>query len=133
MSPFGFAWRSLSREPARASLGILGVAIVGALLFDMLLLSQGLLISFRDLLQVLLEGLFVAALGAVVGVVVAASMEDVVNAFFQWRYDTTLVFVRITREIALRCVAIAAPLGTLAGLVASWTLLRRDVADLVRR
>ena len=87
----------------------------------------------RILLQVLLEGLFVAAAGAVFGVLFALALEDVVNAFFQWRYDTSLVFVRVTREIAARCVAIAAPLGMLAGLVASWSLLRRDVVELVRR
>ena len=46
-----FAWRSLVRQPARASLGVLGVAAVGALLFDMLLLSQGLVLSMRDLLD----------------------------------------------------------------------------------
>jgi hypothetical protein len=40
------------RPPAgRAILGILGVAAVGALLFDMLLLSRGLLVSFRALLD----------------------------------------------------------------------------------
>ncbi len=39
------------RQPARATLGILGVAAVGALLFDMLLLSQGLVISMRNLLE----------------------------------------------------------------------------------
>ena len=48
---FGFAWRSLVRQPARATLGILGVAAVGALLFDMLLLSNGLVVSMRDLLE----------------------------------------------------------------------------------
>ena len=47
----GFAWRSLVRQPARASLGVLGVAAVGALLFDMLLLSEGLVLSMRDLLD----------------------------------------------------------------------------------
>ena len=41
MNAIGFAWRSLVRQPARAALGILGVAAVGALLFDMLLLSRG--------------------------------------------------------------------------------------------
>ena len=46
-----FAWRSLVRQPARASLGILGVAAVGALLLDMLLLSQGLVTSMQDLLD----------------------------------------------------------------------------------
>ena len=50
MSSFAFAWRSLFRQPARAVLAIAGVAAIGALLFDMLLLSQGMLISFRGLL-----------------------------------------------------------------------------------
>ncbi len=50
MSPLVFAWRSLSRQPARAVLGVAGIAAVGALLFDMLLLSRGLVISFRDIL-----------------------------------------------------------------------------------
>ena len=49
MNAFGFAWLSLIRQPARSSLGILGVAAVGALLFDMLLLSEGLITSMRDL------------------------------------------------------------------------------------
>ena len=51
MNAMGFAWRSLVRQPARASLGVMGVAAVGALLFDMLLLSQGLVISMRGLLE----------------------------------------------------------------------------------
>ena len=51
MSPLQFAWRSLSRQPARAVLGLTGVAVVGALLFDMLMLSRGLIVSFRDLLE----------------------------------------------------------------------------------
>ncbi len=51
MNPLGFAWRSLVRQPARAALGVLGVAAVGALLLDMLLLSNGLVLSMRDLLE----------------------------------------------------------------------------------
>jgi putative ABC transport system permease protein len=51
MNAFWFALRSLFRQRARTALGILGVAAVGALLFDMLLLSQGLLVSMRDLLD----------------------------------------------------------------------------------
>jgi putative ABC transport system permease protein len=45
-----FAWLSLLRQPARSSLGIAGVAAIGALLFDMLLLSRGLVLSFGELL-----------------------------------------------------------------------------------
>jgi putative ABC transport system permease protein len=51
IEPLSFAWRSLVRQPARAILGILGVAAVGALLLDMLLLSQGLVTSMQDLLD----------------------------------------------------------------------------------
>lgn len=51
MNALAFAWRSLVRQPARSSLGILGVAAVGALLFDMLLLSEGLVLSMRELLD----------------------------------------------------------------------------------
>lgn len=51
MHAFLFAWRSLIRQPARAALGVLGVAAVGALLFDMLLLSHGLVTSLQDLLD----------------------------------------------------------------------------------
>jgi hypothetical protein len=56
-----------------------------------------------------------------------------VNRFFQWRYDTALVFVRVTRSIALQSIAVSVPLGILAGLVGSWTLLRRDVLALLGR
>ncbi len=45
------AWLTSVRQPARTCLGVLGVAAVGALLFDMLLLSRGLVLSFRDLLD----------------------------------------------------------------------------------
>ena len=51
MRALAFAFRSLVRQPARAALGILGVTAVGALLFDMLLLSQGLIVSMADLLE----------------------------------------------------------------------------------
>jgi ABC-type lipoprotein release transport system permease subunit len=51
MNAFAFAARSLIRQPGRSALGILGIAAVGALLFDMLLLSRGLVVSFRDLLD----------------------------------------------------------------------------------
>jgi putative ABC transport system permease protein len=50
MSPLAFAWRGLIRQPGRAILGIAGIAATGALLFDMLMLSQGLVISMERLL-----------------------------------------------------------------------------------
>jgi len=51
MAPLAFAWRALVRQPARSTLAVLGVAAVGALLLDMLLLSEGLVLSMRELLD----------------------------------------------------------------------------------
>lgn len=85
------------------------------------------------LLVVLAEGLLIASAGALFGVLVAAGAEGAVNRFFQWRYDTALVFVRVTAAIALKSIALSVPLGILAGLVGSWSLLRRDIVSLVRR
>jgi len=87
----------------------------------------------RILLQALLEGLCIAAAGALFGVLFAAATQGVVNAFFQWRYDTTLVFVRVTPAIAARAVSVAVPLGIAASVAASWSLLRRGAMALARR
>jgi ABC-type lipoprotein release transport system permease subunit len=85
------------------------------------------------LLEILVEGLLIATAGAVFGILLAVATQGAVNRFFQWRYDTALVFVHVTRSIALQSVAVSVPLGILAGLVGSWTLLRRDVLALVGR
>jgi len=91
-------------------------------------------ISQRSILiEVLVEGLLIATAGAVFGILLAIATQGAVNQFFQWRYDTALVFVRVTRSIALQSIAVSVPLGILAGLVGSWTLLRRDVLALVGR
>ena len=85
------------------------------------------------LVEVIVEGLLVALGGAVFGVAIAMAAQRGVNLIFQARYDTTLVFVRVTPSIAIRSVAVAVPVGVVAGAVASWTLLRRGAAALVRR
>ena len=87
----------------------------------------------RILTQVLLEGLMVAAVGAVFGLILAMLSERLINTFFQWRYDTALIFVRITKDVALTCVSIAVPLGAAATVLASWALLRRNALRLARR
>ncbi len=51
MTSLGFAWCSLVRQPGRTLLGVLGVAATGALLFDMLLLANGLVVAMEDLLD----------------------------------------------------------------------------------
>jgi ABC-type lipoprotein release transport system permease subunit len=87
----------------------------------------------RILTQILLEGLLVATVGAAFGLVLSVISEGLINRFFEWRYDTALVFVRITPDVAATCVAIAVPLGAAATVVASWALLRRNGLRLARR
>ena len=87
----------------------------------------------RILWQVLLEGVLIAGVGAVFGLALARASESLINGFFQWRYDTALIFVRITLDVAALCLAIAVPLGAVATVAASWALLRRSGLRLARR
>jgi ABC-type lipoprotein release transport system permease subunit len=87
----------------------------------------------RIVLQLFLEGVFIAVVGSMFGLVLSLLSEGIINRFFQWRYDTALVFVRITPQVAAICVAIAIPLGVSATVVASWALLRRNGLRLARR
>src|SRR6185436_1222231 len=54
----------------------------------------------RLLLQVLVEGTAIAIAGAAFGILFALGAEGFFNRFFQWRYDTALVFLRITPRVA---------------------------------
>src|SRR4029077_15380423 len=47
----GLSGEAAPARPARSMLAVAGVTVIGALLFNMLLLSRGLLVSFRDLLD----------------------------------------------------------------------------------
>jgi ABC-type lipoprotein release transport system permease subunit len=87
----------------------------------------------RILVQVLLEGLLIACAGAIFGLILAIASEGLINRFFQWRYDTALIFVKVTPQVAATCVAIAVPLGAAATVAASWALLRRSGLRLARR
>jgi ABC-type lipoprotein release transport system permease subunit len=87
----------------------------------------------RVLAQVFVEGLVIAAGGALFGLVLAVGSEQIINRYFQWHYNTTLIFVRVTPTVAMQCLLIAVPLGVLASVTASWLLLRRQVMALARR
>ena len=87
----------------------------------------------RIVAQLFLEGVMVAALGAAFGLALALASQGLINQFFQWRYDTALVFVRITPKVAVICAAIAVPLGVVATVAASYALLRGNGLRLARR
>jgi putative ABC transport system permease protein len=87
----------------------------------------------RILLQVFTEGTLIAVAGAVAGILFALAMQGFFNRFFQWRYDTALVFLRITPRVVWQSLVVAVPLGIAASLIASWTLLRQRLLALMRR
>ncbi len=87
----------------------------------------------RILQQVVAEGLLIATAGAALGIGMAAVLEGVFNRFFQWRFDTTLVFVHVSARIAWRSALLSIPLGLLATVLSSWRLVRGDAARLTRR
>jgi putative ABC transport system permease protein len=87
----------------------------------------------RIIIQLFLEGSLVAVAGSIFGLVLALASQGLINRFFQWRYDTALVFVHVTPTVAAVCVAIAVPLGVGATVAASWALLRRSGLRLARR
>jgi len=87
----------------------------------------------RILRQLLVEGAFMAIAGTVAGLLFAVATQGLFNSFFQWRYDTSLVFVRITPGVVLQSVLLAVPLGIAASVFASWSLLRSQPLSLMRR
>jgi len=51
VTAFSLAWRTARRYRARAVLAVCGIAVIGALNFDMLMLSRGLMLSFAGLIN----------------------------------------------------------------------------------
>jgi hypothetical protein len=85
------------------------------------------------LAQIVLEAVVVAAGGSLFGVALALASETAINAYFQWHYNTALVFVRVTPGVVGLCLAIAIPLGVVASTAASWSMLRKQLMQLARR
>jgi putative ABC transport system permease protein len=87
----------------------------------------------RLLTQVLVEGGLIAVAGVAFGVAFALAAQPAFNRFFQWRYDTALVFLRITPSIVARSALIAVPIGMLASAAAGWTILRERTLTRIGR
>ena len=87
----------------------------------------------RLLTQVLVEGAVIAAAGIAFGVAFALATQPAFNRFFQWRYDTALVFLRVTPSIVARSALIALPVGMLASAAAGWTILRHRTLTRIGR
>ncbi len=133
MNAFAFALRSLVRQPARAALGIAGVAAVGALLFDMLLLSNGLVISMQQMLDTtgfnLRAGVGTAPPGSGPLIADAGGITERLDALPEVARVTPIRFadglvMRTPRPFGVRVM------GARAGGRAAWTVVEgRDIQE----
>lgn len=84
-------------------------------------------ISRRTLfLWLLLETTLISLLGGAVGIGIGHLASDAINAFYQRRYDTSLLFSLIGPEAVWPALALAVVLGLGAGAIAAAVLLRAD-------
>ncbi len=82
-------------------------------------------ISRRTIFTALvLEALLVAALGSVLGVLLALGASAATNLYYQRFFDTTLVFSVVTGATLRFSVALSLGLGVVAGSLAAWRLVR---------
>lgn len=70
-----------------------------------------------------LEAALVSAVGGIMGVAIGQLASAIINRYYQWTYDTTLVFSIVTPEIVLRALGLAVLLGLAAGAIATLRLL----------
>ena len=87
----------------------------------------------RLMAQVLVEGGIIAGAGVAFGIAFALVAQPAFNRFFQWRYDTALIFLRVTPSIAARSALVALPVGALASAAAGWTILRHRALTRIGR
>ncbi len=71
-----------------------------------------------------LEATVIAAVGSVVGVVLAAGASAVVNWHYRRLFDTTLLFSLLAPDTVLAAVVLSLVLGVVTGAVAAWRLVR---------
>ena len=115
-----FSWLRVRREPGRTALAVLGVTAIGALLFDMLLLSNGLLVSFRERLD--RSGFDVRVMGSESAVVAGPAIDGAAPLIDVLRRLPTVAAVQrvtlgsadvdghaATRHVALIGVDLTAP------------------------
>ena len=73
---------------------------------------------------VVLEAIGIAVVGSVAGAGLGVVVTRIVNAHYARVYDTTLRFALVTPRIVLIAALLGLALGTIAGVLAAWRLVR---------
>jgi putative ABC transport system permease protein len=82
---------------------------------------------------VVLEACLVAALGSALGIGLAWVAGVATNAFYQYRFDTSLVFSYLTGDVILLSVSLSLGLGVVVGALAAGRLVQTHPLTLWRR
>lgn len=91
-------------------------------------------ISRRTLfLWLMLETTLISLLGGLAGLGIGHLASDAINAFYQRRYDTSLLFSLIGPDATIPALVLAVVLGLGAGGIAATLLLRTDPLETVGR
>jgi putative ABC transport system permease protein len=70
-----------------------------------------------------LEAALLSTMGGVLGIGIGLLASTIINRYYQWAYDTTLVFSAVTPEVLLQALGLALTLGLAAGAAAMLRLL----------
>jgi putative ABC transport system permease protein len=73
---------------------------------------------------VVLEAIGIAVVGSIAGAGLGVVVTRIVNAHYARVYDTTLRFALVTPRIVLIAALLGLALGTVAGVLAAWRLVR---------
>jgi len=91
-------------------------------------------VSNRTLLSwLMLEAALVSAIGGVLGIAIGRAASDVINAYYQRVYATSLEFSIVTGDTVAIGLVLAVVLGLIAGAVGSVRLLQVDALEEVGR
>ncbi|HMF94859.1 MAG TPA: FtsX-like permease family protein, partial [Vicinamibacterales bacterium] len=130
MTALQLAWRTVRRYRAQTLLAITGVAVIGALLFDMLLLSRGLLLSFSDLLDRAGYDIRIVGGGGLTLRFPIAKSADVVRDVAALPGVQRVVSIRLLpalMQVAVRTRPVDVTLVGISEAVAGvWTIVRGD-------
>jgi putative ABC transport system permease protein len=73
---------------------------------------------------IVLEAIGIAVVGSVAGAVLGVIVARIVNAYYAQVYDTTLRFALVTPRIVALAAVLGLALGTIAGALAAWRVVR---------
>jgi putative ABC transport system permease protein len=70
-----------------------------------------------------LEAAIISTAGGMLGIAIGGLASAIINRYYQWSYDTTLLFSVVTPDVVVQALGLALGLGLVAGGAAMFRLL----------